>query len=150
MIQKIAVKALIVNNENKVLLLRKSDDDLRHAGNSRKYNLPGGKIDAGETIAKALAREVKEETGLKIISINLQPFFAGDWRPIVQGKQLQIIGMFFICRNWEGQVTLNDEHDAYEWVDATTFSSYDILPPEDTALATYFDSKKINSSLFPE
>ena len=141
MIQKIAVKALVINHEGKVLLLRKSDDDIRHAGNSGKYNLPGGKIEAGETIAEALVREVKEETDLKITSANPQPFFAGDWRPIVRGEQLQIIGIFFICRNWEGTITLNDEHDAYEWIDTKAFSLYNTLPPEDTAIAIYFDSE---------
>lgn len=141
MIQKIAAKALVINSEGKVLLLRKSNDDIRHSGNSGKYDLPGGKIDAGETIAEALAREVKEETSLKIDTTNLQPFYAGDWRPIVHGKQLQIIGMFFVCRSWKGKITLNDEHDTLVWVDAKTFHGYDILPPEDKAIATYFERK---------
>lgn len=142
MIQKIAVKALVVNHEGKVLLLRKSNDDLRHSGNSGKYNLPGGKINVGETITDALAREVKEETGLKITNTNLQPFFAGDWRPVVHSEQLQIIGMFFVCHDWEGEVVLNDEHDAYVWINNKNYLKYTILPPENTAIATYFKKNR--------
>ena len=141
MIKKIGVKALVVNREGEILLLRNSDDDLRHSGNSGKYNLPGGKVNVGETITHALAREVKEETDLKITNTNLQPFFAGDWRPVVRDEQLQIIGMFFICREWEGNVTLNDEHDTYQWVDARIVADYNILPPEDRAIQTYFATK---------
>ncbi len=31
-----------------------------------KFGLPGGKVDPGETDAEAIAREVQEETGLKV------------------------------------------------------------------------------------
>lgn len=138
MIQKIAVKAILVNKDGEVLVLRKSSDDIRHSGNSGKYNLPGGKIDAGETITDALAREIKEETSLHITNTNLQPFFAGDWRPTVNGKQIQIIGMFFICKQWSGEISLSDEHDSYAWINPQTISEYTILPPEDQAILQYF------------
>jgi mutator protein MutT len=140
--QKIATKALIINDDGRVLLLRKGNDDARHSGHSGRYNLPGGKIDPGETIADALAREVHEETGLIIGGGEYHPFYAGDWRPVVRGVQLQIIGMFFVCRAWSGEVVLNDEHDALLWIDAQTMRDFDILTPEDEAIRMYFEGIK--------
>ena len=36
-------------------------------GKNGEYKIPGGGMDAGESIVQALAREVQEETGLVII-----------------------------------------------------------------------------------
>lgn len=55
-LSRISAKAVILR-EHEVLLLRKS---------SGKWDLPGGKIDAGETIFQGLLREVREESGLDV------------------------------------------------------------------------------------
>src|ERR1700676_4681336 len=36
------------------------------AGAGRPWSLPGGKLEEGETLAEALVREMKEETGLDV------------------------------------------------------------------------------------
>lgn len=141
-----AVKALIINEYNHVLLLRKSNDDERHAGKSGRYNLPGGKINPEEPIADALRREVDEEVGLMINDTNLKPIFVGEWRPVVRGVQHQIVGAFFICREWTGNVTLDSEHDGYVWINSSQVEAYDILPPEDEAINRYFANQEASYS----
>lgn len=61
----LGVKALIQNAQKELLLLRRR---------SLVWDLPGGRIQKGETLEEALAREVYEETGLNIISAP-QPVF---------------------------------------------------------------------------
>jgi 8-oxo-dGTP diphosphatase len=138
--QRIAVKALIVNDQNQVLLLRKSKDDIRHAGGSGKYDLPGGKLDPGEAIQDGLVREIREETGLLIQDSVTTPIFVGEWRPIVKNIPYQIVGMFFVCRKWSGELTLSSEHDQYVWVSPETLESYKILPPGDKPISLFFKS----------
>ena len=51
---RISIKALIYNDEGKILVVKE------HGLN---WGLPGGGMDFGETFAEALARELKEEVG---------------------------------------------------------------------------------------
>src|SRR5438034_4763795 len=55
---RIGVFALIFDNERRILLGHRRDIDW--------WNLPGGGMEAGETVDEALCREVREETGLEV------------------------------------------------------------------------------------
>lgn len=50
----------VVVEDGRILLLNQDTE----AG--RSWSLPGGKLEAGETLAEALVREMKEETGLDV------------------------------------------------------------------------------------
>src|SRR5438105_11293805 len=55
---RIGVFALIFNNQKQILLGHRRDIDW--------WNLPGGGMEAGETVEEAVGREVREETGLEV------------------------------------------------------------------------------------
>ncbi len=55
---RIGVFALIFDDERRILLGHRRDIDW--------WNLPGGGMEAGETVDEALCREVREETGLEV------------------------------------------------------------------------------------
>jgi len=133
--QRVAAKAVIVNKHNEVLVLRKSQDDVRHANKSGRYNLPGGKIEPGESLVDGLFREVKEEVGLILKNIS-SPFFAGEWYPETPDP-LQIVGVFYATQEWEGDITLNDEHDDFKWITRDEAEELMLLP-EDKAVEAYF------------
>jgi 8-oxo-dGTP diphosphatase len=105
--QFLAGRAFIIH-DGRVLIIRESD---KYAGgtNKGKYDFPGGKVKAGEKLEDALKREVFEESGLRVEIV--KPFFVTEWRPIVNGEQLQIIGIFFKCSVDNPDVILSPDHD---------------------------------------
>lgn len=61
--------AIILDQQNRILLQRRSDYG--------DWGLPGGGMDAGESIEETMIREVYEETGLKIKEYNLYTVYSG-------------------------------------------------------------------------
>jgi 8-oxo-dGTP pyrophosphatase MutT (NUDIX family) len=73
---------------------------------------PGGGKEHGETPEEAAVRELHEETGLvpssalTLVAIATPTFYGMDY-----------IHCFYACEAATGDVVLNDEHDAFRWVD---------------------------------
>ena len=56
----VGVGAVILNG-NQVVLVKRAHEPLKG-----EWSLPGGAVELGETLAEAVAREVREETGLDV------------------------------------------------------------------------------------
>ena len=103
-----------------------------------KYGLPGGRIEANESFFDALAREVKEETGLTIKS--LRPLHIGEWWPVISRTKNHIVAMFVLCASKTNKVVLSEEHDEYQWVDKDTYQKFNIVQPDVVAVKLAIDS----------
>lgn len=77
---------------------------------SNTWGLPGGKIEQGETVAEALAREIEEELGGVIRNSKLYPIekFTSD-------NQKFVYHTFLIPVDDEFIPELNREHKGYAW-----------------------------------
>lgn len=103
---RIAVSALIFNEGN-ILLAHRRDIDW--------WNLPGGGMEAGETVDEALRREVYEETGLEVEVEQLVGVYS---KP-----QKQEVVLAFRCSILNGEPRATDETRECRY-----FAS-DALPP---------------------
>jgi len=115
-----AAAACIRDEEERILLLRRSDgDDL--------WGFPGGAIEPGERADEAVAREVEEEIGLRVEPVALIGVYSGPAYIFAypNGDQVQPVTIFFECRVLEGEL----RPDMYEIVGSRYFGPDDELPP---------------------
>jgi 8-oxo-dGTP pyrophosphatase MutT (NUDIX family) len=116
----IGVKGLIKNKQGKILLL-KADTSSHRRDKTAYWDIPGGRIDEGESVLDALKREIKEETGIN--KLENHEFFTA----VISNHQIphgrQVIGlalMIYVVKVPAGsKVKLSEEHVAYEWVSRT-------------------------------
>src|SRR5690606_31678945 len=103
----LAVRALITDDDGKILILKRSSESMT---NPDKWELPGGKVDQGESFDQALKREVKEETNL---TISLDHVVGVSEQNLTLIRAVHII---LSARVKEGELHLSSEHDGYAWV----------------------------------
>jgi 8-oxo-dGTP diphosphatase len=106
----LAVSAAILR-EGKVLVVRRAREPAR-----KLYTLPGGVVEAGETLVQAVKREVREETALEVEPVAL----AGEREVIArdaQGRtQRHFVILSFACRWLAGEPALSEELDEARWL----------------------------------
>ena len=107
-----AVGAIVTNQEGQILLVRRAKDP----GKGR-WGLPGGFVDRYEVIEDAVAREVLEETSLRVT--RCEYLMSSPNRYNYGGIVAPVIDLFYRC-DVDGEITLADgELDHFEWVHPT-------------------------------
>ena len=104
---QVGVKAVITDDQGRVLLLKRSKPF--HGEDVLKWDIAGGRIDTGEELLDALKREVWEETGLSVTSVD-GIFHVQD---ILFNPKLHVVRITYVVRA-EGEVRISDEHVEYQ------------------------------------
>jgi 8-oxo-dGTP pyrophosphatase MutT (NUDIX family) len=86
-----AQKAVVLR-DGKILLVRKSAEDPNQPG---KWDLPGGRIKAGEGVDSHLTREVLEETGLRVMPGRLIDLWS--WVMLSDGEDVHVLAVSRYC-----------------------------------------------------
>jgi 8-oxo-dGTP diphosphatase len=76
-----------------------------------RWSLPGGRVEVGETLAEAVAREVAEETGL---AVACGPFVG--WAERIGGGRHYVILDFEVSLLGEGEPSAGGDADDAAWV----------------------------------
>lgn len=108
-ILEVGVKAFIQNKEGKYLLLKRAKP--YPGGTKYKWDIPGGRIVPGEPLLDALAREIREETGMNLVG-EPQLLAAQD---ILRVSEKHVVRLTYMA-DAEGNITLNpEEHSEFGW-----------------------------------
>ncbi len=106
----LAVSAAIVR-DGKVLVVRRARNPALSL-----YTLPGGAVEAGETLRQAVIREVLEET-----AITVEPVALAGYREVIvpdaEGRiERHFVILSFAARWLAGEPVLNEELDEARWL----------------------------------
>lgn len=102
----IVAGAIVVRDGGILLCVRSLDDDFLPG----YCEIPGGKVDPGETLWDGLHRELKEETSLDIERVIAEiPPMEYDYK----GMKVRQCNFVVSCR---GEPVLSNEHSAFHWV----------------------------------
>lgn len=118
----IAVKCVAFFNE-KILLLSKTDDEMRGDASTSHWDLPGGRVKYGELAEAAARRELEEETGLLPKSILIK-----NTSTVIRPDGLHLLIVLYKCICDDDKVKLSDEHNFYIWKSLDTISKDDSIP----------------------
>lgn len=153
--QFVAMKAFIIDEDNDtIFLMHKGNKDLL---NPQKWEIPGGKMEFGETTTETFKREVKEESGLDI-EVGRELLEPWQWtftKP--NGDEIQIIAVGKICHALNHDVdysnqTATDDLVEGRWVPINELLNYDLIPnliPTMESFARkYFDFKMNGKAIF--
>ena len=113
----LAVSAAIFR-DGKVLVVRRARKPALNL-----YTMPGGVVEAGETLVEAVAREVREETSLEIEVLALAGHREAMMRDAQNRVERHFVIMCFAARWVSGEPHLNEELDEARWLDPSEIAS---------------------------
>ncbi len=97
----VSAKAVLVTRNGRVLILQKPDG---------RFDLPGGKVERGESLYKALRREIAEESGIDVKKFD----FVASWMKDMVGMPRQRLMLVFrarlACKPADIDLILSQEH----------------------------------------
>ena len=108
--------AAIFDEQGRVLLICRRDDG--------RWAMPAGMMELGETVYDAMCREVREETGIEVLSATLVAIYSGprfSWTNQF-GSKHQGLGFQFRVDDWRGSLVTETD----ETVDAGFFDPGDL------------------------
>lgn len=105
-----SVSAVIFDGKRRLLLQQRSDGG--------QWGLPGGSVEIGESVTKAVKREVREETGLSVTPRRLIGVYSDPSLQVVRypdGNVWHYVSLCFECVVRGGELTTCDETLALDW-----------------------------------
>lgn len=136
---QVGVKVLLKNREGKYLLIRRAPDPEQIK--QLKWDIPGGRINAGAELLENLSREVMEETGLTMTSTP-RLIAAQDLMP--NGKTARHIVRLTYAGTADGEPKLSHEHTVHQWLSFTDLAA---LTDLDSYLKKLIDDKIITEAI---
>jgi ADP-ribose pyrophosphatase YjhB (NUDIX family) len=118
----VAVSAFIQDGEGRILMIRRTDNDL--------YAIPGGQLELGETLSQAAVREVREETGIECEVTGVIGLYSNPDHVIAydDGEVRQEFSICFRAKVVSGELRTSSESKEVCWISLTKVVDLDVHP----------------------
>lgn len=101
-----AARILVENDKGEILFVDRNDN--------WNFGIPAGALEEGETIEQCIIREVREETGLEILSLEVIGISSNPSLETVQypnGDVIQYFTVEFYSNHWIGTIKVHDTEE---------------------------------------
>jgi 8-oxo-dGTP diphosphatase len=116
----VGVGAVILDG-SRVLLVKRGHEPLKG-----EWSLPGGAVDVGETLAAAVAREVREETCLDVEVGPIVEVLDRITRDADGRVAYHFVLVDYLCRATGGTLACASDAAAAEWVDVGRLQEFGV------------------------
>lgn len=95
--------ALVFDKEKRILLQQRADNG--------EWGIPGGFMELGENVQETAKREVFEETGLALGTLELFGIYSGPAsdKTFPNGDQVSMVQILFTCKQYKNKVVEQNE-----------------------------------------
>jgi ADP-ribose pyrophosphatase YjhB (NUDIX family) len=116
-----SIAAIFDESHQAILLTRRSDNN--------RWCLPGGHMEAGESVEETCVREVREETGLRIKVVRLIGVYSNPHRVIryADGNRYQIVALCFEAEVVGGELAVSDETTEFGYFTREQIAELDVM-----------------------
>jgi mutator protein MutT len=116
----VGVGAVIVN-DGKAIIIKRANDPYKG-----QWSIPGGRVELGESLADAVRREMREETGLDVEVGPLIEVFERIQRDADQRIRYHFVIVDYLCTCVGGELCASDDAEEAAWVTGEDLAHYDI------------------------
>lgn len=111
----------LVQDGDLVLLIKRANEPFKGL-----WGIPGGGVELGETVAEALQREVREETGLAVEPERMLGYKDAIYRDPAGRIRYHYVVFYFLARPTGGRLQAASDAADARWVDYRDFGGLQV------------------------
>lgn len=114
---QVGQKALIFNDENKILLLKLNNKRFSDLDpNNEFWDFPGGRVQHDEFSQSALLRELDEEISVTPVSTKLIYCCIAKGTKYINNTPVRLFINFYLCKINNYLIKIDNETESFHWV----------------------------------